>query len=209
MVGGLVPDGPLHPVDAVWALAVGLALGSVARRRAATAPLVVGGGVVALVAARPTVGLLEVVGRHPEPVWVGVALAGVTVAAARRPVDARIGILLAAVACGPIWALVPDTEAPLLVGLALASAGPSVRAGGSTRLVAVPAVLPVLAAAVGTLGRPDRFLPATGAAAGVIALVVASGLVWARWRQRAGTPRTVHPAGTSSTTTAPAPTTAP
>lgn len=208
MIGGLVPDGPLHPVDAAWAVAVGLALGLSVRRRPRPAPVVIGGGVVALVAVRPTVGLLEGVLRHDHAVWVGVAAAVVAALVVGRPVDSRTGVLAAAVACGPVWALVPDTEAPLLVGLALVVAGPMVPAGAATRSVAVPAILPVLAAAVGTLGRPDRFAPAV-AAAGTVGLATVVALTVAGLRQRAGTPRTVRPAGTSSTTTAPAPTTAP
>jgi hypothetical protein len=207
-VDGLIPDGPLHPVDAAWALGVGLVLGFLVRRHPQRSQAVIVAGVVALLGLRPSVGAVDAFRRHPDPAP-AVVLALVAVGlAALLPMRPRVTVAAAAVACGPVWALVPDTEVPLLVGLSLAVVWPWVGDTRPQRLGGLVVVLPLVAAVAGTLGRPARLAPSV-VAAGAAALAVGSAWVLVgRWRQRAGTPTTVAPAGTSSTTTAPAPTVA-
>ena len=211
MLGAIVqvPEGPLHPDDAVYALLFGLIVGLALRAGGRLGPALV-----------PVAVVLAFDSRHRDTAWAAVdgrwwpALACVLIAALAaipatlRPDDTavRATLLTAAIPVAAVWAIVPDTEAAVIGGGVLA--GAFVSAGGTwDSRAAVPLWLVApFAALVGSIGRPGRLWPALGAV--VVTAVVAE--FGRRWRgQRAGTPTTVAPGATSDVTTAPAPTTAP
>ena len=142
-----------------------------------------------------------------------------TVAVVLVAVSARLSrstaTVLSLAACAGVWTVVPDTEAPLLAGGVVAGAAAVTMIPGwlddvRCRVHGLLLLLPVAAAATGSVGRPARFVPGTFVAVLTAVLGLAAWRVLtALWRrQRAGTPITVVSAATSSTTTAPAPTTA-
>lgn len=202
----MVPDGPLHPDDAVLALVTGLVVAAVGRRRAGAWVALLFGGVAMVMILRQGAALIDGFVARPAPlapalVVCGVALIGV-VAGPSGPGSLIAGTVAA---CGVVWALVPDTEMALIAGGVLA--GASVRPPRvASRAVGLLPVLSLAAAVVGTAGRPDRLVPAALSAVFAASAVVAVVRVAC---QRAGAPTTVAPAATSSVTTAPAPTTAP
>ncbi len=209
----LIPDGPLHPDDAVAALIVGVIVGGLFGRRPVAGPLLAAAAATTLAIRHPGFvpeGFLD----RPTPV---VAIAGMlvatTLAAAalrvRVPAPVHATMASATIACAGVWATAPDTEPALIGGAVLVASAPFLgRAAASWAPMVV--VVPFAAAVLGTVGRPGR-LPlvlSVAVAAIVIARLADLGLRrW--WGQRAGTPTTVAPGATSSVTTAPAPTTAP
>lgn len=214
MIGGLVPDGPLHPGDALVAAVAGAVLGVVFRRRAgAWVVAVVAGAWVVLRWRYASVVGDAVAGRdRPALDLALLALPAVGLAIRRVRTGPVARATLAALAA--VWALVPDTEAPLVAGVLLATAiaGPIVagRSEDRTRLAGMLLVLPTAAALVGTAGRPAQHGPALFAAvATALGVAIVEVALRRVARQRAGTPTTVVEGSTSSVTTAPAPTTAP
>ncbi|MEM8705242.1 MAG: hypothetical protein AAGE98_02215 [Actinomycetota bacterium] len=210
----VIPSGPLHPEDAVAALLVGLAVGLVARFSTAGPLLVVAAAGVTFEHRHG--GLWDAVVDRPAPVWalLGVVSTAIVVAALAAPLGDRSMRLAGLVATLPVlavWGLVADTEAPLIGGLVLAGSlvfGPG-RAGPG---VAAMALVGPVAALVGSVGRPGQLtlaLVATVAWAFAVRVALVIAATWRGRRQRAGTPTTVEPGSTSSTTTAPAATTAP
>lgn len=208
----LVPDGPLHPTDALVAVAVGVALGLVTRsgpRRWVGAVVVA----VAVVASwRHGSVLLDGYRNRSETVFaVGATVVPVALAALRRSSIRQTAWLCAGALAG-VWTIVPDTEVPLIAGAALVGALAARPGDVRSRLAALLVLLPTVAAVAGSVGRPDRLEPALLVAAlgaGLVGGLIAGGRQIQARRQRAGTPTTVAAGGTSSTTTAPAPTIAP
>ena len=209
----LIPEGPLHPEDAIASVIVGAIAGSVVGRRA-------GAGPVTVVAAAGTL-----ITRHhgfvpegfidrPTPALVIVAtsvVALVAVVAVHVPklASARTTIAAATAGCAGVWATAPDTEPALIGGATLA--GSWIFLGrNSARWAPVVMVVPFAAAILGTMGRPERLPLAVAVALSLVGLCRGAAMVLERcWFQRAGTPTTVVPGATSAVTTAPAPTTAP
>lgn len=215
MFGTLIPSGPLHPEAALAALVVGLVVGLVTRFTAGAALATVAAAGFVLELKYDGV-LWDGVSARPSPMWaaLGAAIATVLIAWLAAPRVERSMrsaglVMLAPVAV--VWALVADTEAPLIGGVvlfAVIAVGPE-RPGA---VATAPAVIAPVAALIGSVGRPSQ-----------LALALAAAVAWAccarlgfdlldavrRRRQRAGTPTTVDPGGTSSTTTAPAATIAP
>ncbi|MEM9466181.1 MAG: hypothetical protein AAGA90_12465 [Actinomycetota bacterium] len=211
----VIPDGPLHPEDAVIALIVGMVVGAVAGRRADIGPALTAAAGATLWWRHPELvpeGFVE----RPSPLLVllGAAVAGSVIAvssgwsASRSP---RLNLAVAASACAGVWATAPDTE-PALIGGSVLAGGWWWAAGSRRPVTLLVVVLPIGAAVVGTVGRPDR-LPLVLAAAIGAAIVARLGAAIVERvrprRQRAGTPTTVAPGATSAVTTAPAPTIAP
>jgi len=150
---------------------------------------------------------------RPMPLLVA-AGAVVTIATARalversRPPTMRVVIPVFA-ALAVVWAMVPDTEAPLIAAAVMLGAVPGLPARDRSPCAGLLVTLPVAAAVVGTFGRPDALGPALFAAGAVgcgcygVMTVIARSTLWA------GTPTTVVYGSTSVRTTAPAPTMAP
>ncbi len=210
----MIPDGPLHPDDAIVALLTGLLLAVVAGRTRMAGPSLVAGAAVVLAVRQPSL-VPEGLSERPAPaVAIGAAVVVACILAAlltsSGPASARTSLLVATAGCVGAWATAPDTEPALIAGVTLLAAVPFV--GRDARVTApVVTIAPALAAVIGTVGRPER-LPLVLAAAVTAAIAVWIGDVGRRWlvrRQRAGTPTTVAPGATSAVTTAPAPTTAP
>lgn len=214
MLAQLIPDGPLHPDDAAAAVLVGLAVGLLLRRRQrAWAPTIV---LVIWAVVEGRYGAAVADGFSAQG-SIGLALIGLVAlvsATALRPWRrTHLGIVVLGALAG-VWAVVPDTEAPLIAGALLAAAlvasSGTGRGRQATRLDSLLVLLPPVAAIVGVAGRPERLTPALGMAVlGALLAGAGLGLVGQLWRSRAGTPTTVAPGSTSSTTTAPAPITAP
>lgn len=210
LIAALIPEGPLHPDDALFAFVVGVVVG-VGLRFAGRL-----GGYLAPVGALV---VLEV--RYPGTIWPSVdgrwaAIAACVAAATLIAAPLRAGAaeiaarpLLAGgiVTVGGVWAIVPDTEAALIGGCVFAGLLVFGRAAWGRLAAASVAIVPTGAALVGSVGRPERLWPALGLVLAVSALGWLS--VPIVRRQRAGTPTTVDPGATSAVTTAPAPTTAP
>ena len=211
MLGAIlqVPEGPLHPEDAVYALLFGLIVGLALRAGGRFAPALV-----------PLAVVLAFDARHRDTAWdavdgrrwsVLVCLAVVALAAlpgslSREVVAVRATLFTTAMPIAAVWAIVPDTEAAVIGGGVVA--GAVVTAGGTwnARTVVPVWFVPAFAALVGSVGRPARLWPALIA----VVVVAVAAEFGRRWRdQRAGTPTTVAPGATSDVTTAPAPTTAP
>lgn len=208
-----IPDGPLHPDDAVIALIVGLVLGGLVGRRREAAPLVVfAAGVTLTVRHRGLVpeGLVE------RPAFgltlsIAVAMAALAALTVRRLGLSSSSFGVAITGCAAVWATAPDTEPALIAGAVLLAAWPTL-GRAAVRWAPIAMISPPLAAVIGTVGRPERdsLVLAAAAVAMTFATVVVSLLSRVqRRRQRAGTPTTVAPAATSAVTTAPAATTAP
>ena len=212
MLAGVIPEGPLHPDDAVFALVAGTLVGMAMRAT--------GRWGAALV---PAATVLAFETRYPDLAWSsidgrwGPLLAGVAVGAvAALPlggspsdvVPARLALLAVVPPMALVWGIVPDTEAAVIGGCLVAGALLLGSARWDHRTLVALYFIPVFAALVGSVGRPERYWPALGA---IVAATVASALAgwWWTRRQRAGMPTTVESAGTSVVTTAPAPTTAP
>lgn len=218
---GIVPDGPLHPALATAGVVAGVAVAVVAGQHTVRWLFAVLSGSALLYTGSQGDGLWSAVFDRPDRLWVAAAIAVVPVLGAAVRPRRSTATAAALCACGGVWAVVPDTEAPLLAAAVL---------GGAAAMAALPGwlpdarrslhslllLLPLWAAAAGSIGRPARFGP------GLLAAMVTGALGVAGWcsfeavlrgvvvrRQRAGTPTTVAPGATSSTTTAPAPTTAP
>ncbi|MEZ5243786.1 MAG: hypothetical protein R2707_01715 [Acidimicrobiales bacterium] len=214
-VAGIVPEGPLHPKLFVIGIVAGVAAAVVAGRSNGRWLVSTLGAVgVVVTAAQGDVLVGGVVDRTDRGFVVAVTLAVIVAAMATRPRWSTAAIS-ALGACAGVWAIVPDTEVPLLVAATLAGASvvrclpgwlPDRRSLANGVLV----VLPLAGAVAGSIGRPSRYGPAlaVGALTALLALSAWGLLVLSRRRQRAGTPTTVAPGSTSSMTTAPAPTTA-
>ncbi len=211
-LAALIPDGPLHPSDAAWGVVVGLALGlSLRSAPRFWASAVVAAGFTLFQIRHP--GRLTGALDRPSPGWIGLILlvSGAAVWLGLRRVDLSTRELaVMAVGClATVWATAPDTESALIFGAVVAGSAVLIRSEIVGPPAAVLVALPVMAAAAGTVGRPGRLplvlgLAAAGVCCGALA-VLASRQVFGR----AGVPTTVVPEATSSTTTAPAPTTAP
>ena len=208
-----IPDGPLHPDDAVIAMIVGLVVGGLIGRHRMAAPVLVLAAGSTLAYRQPALvpeGIVE------RPAFGFVVMVAVAVAAVAGLVVRGVGLgafsFGAAVAgCAAVWAIAPDTEPPLIAGAVLLAAWPTL-GRAALRWAPVALLAPPFAAVIGTVGRPERTELALGAATAAMAVTVLAAWVVSRvrdGRQRAGTPTTVAPAATSSVTTAPAATTAP
>lgn len=209
MWDAFIPDGPMHPVDAGWALTAGLAVALVAWRGPRRWLLMVPAAFVAVVGWRPGAELIAGYTDRPWPLGAIVVTIVVVGLAAARPIALSTAAPATVAACAGVWLVAPDTETALIGGVLVAGACVGIPRNRVTRLAALLVAIPVIGAAVGTVGRPERLPTALIAGALFAAPVVAIAMGVGRWRaQRAGTPTTVSPAGTSSITTAPAPTTA-
>jgi len=212
----VIPVGPLHPADAVYALVFGLAVGATAFRSIERWPLLVTAASIAVMSGRHPGDITEGFARRPLP-WLVAALAvaslaGAWWATAHRSVQVRTAALEVAASCVAVWAVVPDTESPLIAGLVLAGAMVFMPRGDGRSYLGQIWALPIGSAVIGSVGMPDRLpVAALAAIVAVFAVnVVQSALVRLRVATtRAGVPTTVVRGATSSMTTAPAPTTAP
>lgn len=211
MLATIVPDGPLHPDDALYALLAGMLVGMAMRATGRWgAVLVPIGAVLAFEQRYPGVAWESLDGR-----WGPLAACVATGALAALPlsgpgagsVSARLALLSIALPVALVWAIVPDTEAAVIGGCVVAGAFVLGSAQWERRTVVMLSFVPVFAAAVGSVGRPERLWPALGCV--LVAGALNGAIGWVVRRQRAGTPTTVVPAATSEVTTAPAPTTAP
>lgn len=216
MWGALIPDGPLHPDDAIAAVLVGLAVGLIARFTTAGPLLVVAAAGLTLEWRHDGM-LVDGVLDRPSPLWamLGVLVVAIVIATIAVPLaerSMRAAGLVALAPVGVVWGLVADTE-PAVIGGAVLTGAVIAGLGRSGRLVAATALVAPMAALVGSYGRPSQLTLALGAAVvwAVGARIAAEIAFAARRRldQRAGTPMTVEPGSTSSITTAPAATTAP
>lgn len=209
MTGALIPQGPLHPEEFVGALLAGLLAAVFARRdpRRWAAAVMIGASCVLV--QRQGAALVEGFSHHRHGLLA--ALTTVLVAGLAAAVRPRSPVVIAATvvaACAAVWMVVPDTEAPLIGGVVTAAAVSGVPSRSAlSRWTNVLLVVPLVAAVVGSVGRPERLGLALGVAA-VAGALVAMLSEAIRRAQRAGTPTTVVPSATSSITTAPAPTTA-
>jgi len=208
----LVPDGPLHPVDALWGLSTGLVVALVAGRRAQRWLVLVAVALGAVIVARRGGEVLDGYLDRPDSAAVLGTTAAVVALSALRPLRVSTTACVALAGCAGVWAVVPDTEIPLIAGAVLAGAATRLPRDAVIRPAGWLLLAPLIAAVAGSVGRPSRLVPALAlaVAAGGVALLAASLLraVASRRRQRAGTPTTVAPGATSVVTTAPAPTTA-
>ena len=217
---GFIPEGPLHPEDAIRALGVGLAVGiglAVLDWRRGLPAVVLAAG-VGLHEYRYPERLIDGFRDRPAPgnVLIGMAVALAALAIVLWLVRIALTDLMVAAgaACGAVWAIVPDTESAVILGgvlvAALAFTPPSGRARYGDAIVLL---VPATAAVIGSVGRPERLEAASKAAiaVGLVVLVVTALIrhLVAAHHQRAGIPTTVRPGSTSAVTTAPAPTTAP
>lgn len=211
MFDALIPDGPLHPVDALWGVGVGLFVAVAARRLTGRWISMVTVAVVAVVGVRLGNQIVPGYLDRPSPVWPVLASAAAGAMAAARPRRLSVVLVGAIAACGGVWAVVPDTEVPLIAGSVLLGAAVGVPRGVRTRWAGLLVLIPVAAAVAGSAGRPSRLgIALAMAVAGSMVAGAGAALITAwRSRQRAGTPMTVAPAATSVATTAPAATTAP
>ena len=210
LIPALIPDGPLHPGDAIWAIGAGLLVAGAARRHATRWVISVISSVIVVTTWRYGSILWDGLD-HPDSGFVLLAAAFALLVGCARPMPVRLVAVGLVAASTAVWAVVPDTELPLIVGSAVAAALVGAPSRTRSRWAGSLVVLPLWAAVVGSLGRPSRLPLALGAAGTAMVAVVSVALVVraaTKRNQRAGTPITVEPAGTSSTTTAPAPTTA-
>jgi len=212
----LVPEGPLHPLDALTFALLGVTLAFVVGRHTGRwVALVVAGAFVFISVSQGDVvasGFID----HGERLLVLGTTAGVIAVAAGLRMRWTTAALVSLSACAGVWAVVPDTEVPLMAGSLLVGATAVHAVFGSMPgarhwFTAALLLLPLAGAAAGSAGRPARFAPAVIVGLLVVFLGIAAvGLLRTAWSlQRAGTPTTVSPGATSSMTTAPAPTTAP
>ncbi|MEM9521100.1 MAG: hypothetical protein AAGA37_17400 [Actinomycetota bacterium] len=211
----MIPDGPLHPEDAIAALVIGAAGGALVGHTRVAAPAVVGLYVITLALRHPDF-LPEGFVERPAPLLAVVALLFVAgmiagLVSGRLAAPAPFVGLVAVAGCGAVWSTAPDTE-PALIGGLLLLAGTGFLRRAAARWAPLLIVVAPAAAVLGTVGRPDR-LPFVLAMCVAASIAARTGLaVLARLNrrcQRAGTPTTVAPGATSAVTTAPAPTTAP
>ena len=215
MFDAFIPDGPLHADLAIAGLAFGVFVAVFAARRPRAWIALILAVFVVAIEVRLDGGIADGwildVFRDRDNTWLAVAaLVGVPLLAAQRPVGSTTAAFAALGATAGVWAVVPDTETALLAGMLLLGAVAGSPRDEQSRWYALLAVLPVVAAIAGSVGRPERLNAGIGVGFLGAALAL-SVLVFSRgfWRaQRAGTPTTVDRGSTSSMTTAPAPTTA-
>lgn len=210
---GIIPEGPLHPGLAIALIPAGASAALMAGRSTRAWTILVAVATLGLIAGVQGDWLTGGYLARSDRGLVGVALLGVLIVGTAARMRRSTATVVSICACAGVWAVVPDTEAPLIAGGIIAGAGaltllPGWLADVRHHIHGLLPVLAVVAAAVGSIGRPPRFEPAS-----VVGLLAAlAGLaVWTvggavSHRQRAGTPTTVAPGATSSTTTAPAPT---
>lgn len=213
MYAALIPAGPLHPVDAAWGLAVGLLVAGLARRDVGRWFALVPAGMVGVVTVLRGNELLDGYLDRPDTATaLGVTLS-VSVVACVRPSPVAAAVPAALAALVGVWVIVPDTEVPLIAAAFLVGAALRMPREIRTRLSGTLVLFPLAAATAGSVARSERLGPAVllGGFAWLGAQLIGVGVEWRRSkrRQRAGTPTTVAPGATSTTTTAPAPTTAP
>ncbi len=209
----MIPDGPLHPADALLALSTGLFVGYAARPLPRRWTAFVIAAVLGVIAQRHGDVVARAWFERPMPLLIA-SVAVVSVASARalvdraRPPTMRV-VLPVFASLAVVWAMVPDTEAPLIAAAVMLGAVPGLPARDRSPCAGLLVALPFATAVVGTSGRPEALGPAlvAGAAAGCafygVMTVIARSTLWA------GTPATVVYASTSVRTTAPAPTMAP
>ncbi|MEQ8840695.1 MAG: hypothetical protein RIB98_06915 [Acidimicrobiales bacterium] len=221
----VVPEGPLHPSLAVAGIVVGVSAAVVAGPGLRRWLLFVVGAAAVLISATADRAPHLAFTDHADRAHVLATSVAILVAAALARMPRSTATLVALAGCAGVWAIVPDTEVPLLGGAVLLGAGvigaiPGWLPDRRSVLHSSLLLLPLAGASWGSIGRPSRFTPAiaVGAVTVMLALAVRALARTARRSrgrssrraraQRAGTPMTVDPAATSSTTTAPAPTTA-
>ena len=211
-----VPDGPLHPSLAVAGVVIGVSAAAVAGRSTGRWLAFVVTGALFLAGATldhaPPTGFVD----RADRILVIATVAAVAAVALAARMRLSTSAVIAWFGCVGVWAVVPDTEMPLLAGAVLFGAGavgalPGWLPDRRRALHGILVQLPLAGAAVGSVGRPSRFAPAlmVGALAILFGLALRELGVAVRLRQRAGTPTTAVSGTTSCTTTAPAPTTAP
>ena len=212
----MIPDGPLHPTDAMLALGMGFGVAHLARTVPGVRAQLVLLATVTVLAVRQGDVVVTAWTQRPAPWLVTFGLATSLLLARahvrrRRPPTVRVAAAVLA-ALAVVWAMVPDTEAALIAAGVLVGSLATVSGRGRTRRAGLLVALPYGAAVVGSIGRPATLGPALLVAtlAGLTCYVVASACGAASTRAastgRAGTPATVAPGSTSSRTTAPAPT---
>jgi len=207
----IIPEGPLHPHDLIAGLVAGVLAGLLARRFSRWGPWIIVAAVAVTIETRypgvATRGFAE----RPSRVFASLALpvSGVVGLLLIRFVNsAREVMFVALVANAVVWGLVADTEPAVIVGGVVGAALLCVGSTKASPATAVLVTLPAAAAIIGSVGRPSQLAPALVAAAAAGIVVVALVMGFEQRSQRAGTPVTVASGATSSTTTAPAPTTA-
>jgi len=212
----VIPVGPLHPTDAIYALGFGVAVGAMAFRSMKRWSVLVVLAALAVMSGRHPGDISNGFVDRPLP-WLVAAFAAAFAAGSwwvtsrrRAPVHSTaLGVLAACVA---VWAVVPDTESPLIAGSVILGAMVFMPRGGAADGPGVAWVLPIGAGVIGSVGMPNRLFVAALATVLVVAAVSVAQFVLGRRREsttRAGDPTTVVNGATSSTTTAPAPITAP
>jgi len=215
ILAGLVPQGPLHPKLVVIGVVAGIAAAAIAGRSEGRWSLyVLAAAGLLVVAVQGDVLWGGVVDREDRRLVVGATVAVVAASAAVRP-RWSTALIASIGACAGVWTIVPDTEVALLVGSVLVGATalrllPGWMPDRRGRLNGSLLLLPLVGAAAGSIGRTARYEPALVVGSlGVLLSISGWTFVRLAWRrQRAGTPTTLVPGPTSSTTTAPAPTTA-
>ena len=180
----MIPEGPLHAADFGIALLLGVTVAVIFWRSRWWLPAASLAGLGGFGRRHGWRTLVD--GLIDRPNFVFALTALVVVGMIGWQLDRRVAAsatmvpMLTTGALATVWLVVPDTEAPLMFGATLIVAIVACPRRESSRSSAFPggAVLglAVVAACVGTIGRPDR-LPAAVVAIGlstVVALVVAS-----------------------------------
>jgi len=212
----VIPVGPLHPTDAIYALGFGVAVGALAFRSMTRWTVLVILAALAVMSGRHSGDISTGFVDRPQP-WLVAAFAAAMAAGSwwatsRRRASAHSNALGVLVACVAVWAVVPDTESPLIAGSVILGAMILMPRGEAAGGYGVIWVLPIGAGVIGSVGMPNRLFAAALVTVLVAAAVAVAQLVLGRRREsttRAGDPTTVVRGATSSTTTAPAPITAP
>ncbi len=172
----MIPDGPLHPADLGLGLLLGATVAVVFWQRRLWLPAA---SLAAVGGYGERHGWDVLVGSFVDRPATGLAIfALVAVAATGWMLERRTALGHSATVPGltvvslvGVWAIVPDTEAPIVfaatLGVALVA---SPRREQSTYPGGAVLALAVVAAAVGSVGRPERLWPA------IVAIVVIVGL---------------------------------
>lgn len=180
-----IPDGPLHPEDALAAAVAGLAVAGWARRDPKRWLIAV--AVMALIVPMWRRGdeMFTAMADHPRTGVVVMIPAVIGAVAALTAWRLWTAIAMSGAALLTVWGIVPDTEMPLILGVLLGTAALGCPRLLRYRAAAALLLLPGIAAVVGTVGRPDRLDLALGlaAASALVAGAVAEVAQWAHARR--------------------------
>lgn len=189
----MIPDGPLHATDLGVALLLGVTVAVVFWRSRWWLPVASMSAVGGFGTRHGWDGLADGLLDRPNSVLALTAL--VATGTIGWQLDRRLapgGLvlpLLTVAALVVVWGLVPDTEAPLMFGATLGGAliacpnrEPAVIPGGAVLS------LVVVAACVGTIGRPDRLLPVIVAIGLLVLLALGATLAARSFSEQDGRP---------------------